>query len=374
MRKIVHLTNVHYWRDTRIFLKMCTSLAVHGFEVALVALDREAVQNEQFADQDVSVYLVAGNRVDNRLKRATTGARAVISQGLKLGKNLTFHLHDPELIPWIPYLRLRGHKVIFDAHEDFVAQNDSRDWARGWRQFPIKAIAGTLRLLVNTFASHVLTATEKIATNHPKNKTTVINNYPIIGELRRESADNQPLSHRPKRGIYVGGMNEIRGLKQIVEALPLTQEVEGVDLLGEFQDPALLEELKAHPGWAKVKHHGMQSRENVAKLMAQARFGIVTFHPLRNHVDAQPNKLFEYLSAGLVILHSDFPLWNKITRVPHLGRSCSPLDVPALAKNMDALVTDPQLDTKSEDAVAIINSTYNWPTEARKLIKTIEEI
>ena len=33
--------------------------------------------------------------------------------------------------------------------------------------------------------------------------------------------------------------------------------------------------------------------------MSAARFGIVTSHPLPNHFDAQPNKLFEYLSAGL---------------------------------------------------------------------------
>ena len=42
------------------------------------------------------------------------------------------------------------------------------------------------------------------------------------------------------------------------------------------------------------------------------RLVLVTFLKTPNHIDAQPNKMFEYMSAGLPIITSNFPLWREI--------------------------------------------------------------
>jgi glycosyltransferase involved in cell wall biosynthesis len=57
---------------------------------------------------------------------------------------------------------------------------------------------------------------------------------------------------------------------------------------------------------------GFVNREEAKQIMAESKAGIVTFLPLPNHINAQPNKMFEYMSASLPVICSDFPLWNSI--------------------------------------------------------------
>jgi hypothetical protein len=38
-KKIAHLTSAHPRYDTRIFIKMCTSLAMSGYKVSLIVAD-----------------------------------------------------------------------------------------------------------------------------------------------------------------------------------------------------------------------------------------------------------------------------------------------------------------------------------------------
>lgn len=372
MARICHVSSVHPWNDTRIFLKMCSSLAAQGHQVVEIVLEQgDAIPNGDH--NGVEVVGVTRGRIRNRLGRATIGVYRVLRAAMEKQPDI-IHLHDPELIPWIPYLRLRGVKVIFDAHEDFVAQNASRHWATGWRKIPIAIIAKSLRMIVNLSANHIITATETIAEQHPPERTTVVNNYPIEGELAVGAAEMTPLSIRPKRAIYIGGMNEIRGLVEVVDAAGKCEELEGLDLVGTFESDAFRDRLATLPGWQKVKAHGQCGRIEVKDLLSQARFGIVTFHPLPNHVDAKPNKLFEYMSAGLPVLHSDFPLWRSLSDAPSRGLAADPEDPEAIARGMRELLTRTDLDDMGARAAQSTRDIFNWRVETVKLVSVVESL
>ena len=294
---IVHVSSVHGWKDTRIFLKMCQSLEADGLKVALVILNPELKETCTETCEGVVVYQVRGADISGRLQRATIGAARVMRLALSF-KAKVIQIHDPELIPLLLVARLTRHKTIFDAHEDFIAQNDSRDWARGWKRYPIIMSTIILKVLSKMAATRIIAATSAIARKYPKHKVSIINNYPIIGELS-PPPDTPPIQQRANRGIYVGGVANIRGISEVVQAISLNDEIEGLDLVGPIEGADFESKLRALRGWQKVKYHGVCSRSEVANLMSAARFGIVTSHPLPNHFDAQPNKLFEYLSAGL---------------------------------------------------------------------------
>lgn len=368
---LVHVTNVHSWNDVRIFHKMARTLAENGLNVAVVAtssdIDRETLETVDKVD----IILLPRAPKLSRLKRATQLASKVSKKAITLDAKL-YQLHDPELIPQMLLAALAGTKIIFDSHEDFVGQTDGKEWASGYRRLFVKGVAHTFRFLSSTFFASILTATKSIAQDFPASKTHVVNNYPIIGELQCSDATTK-LTERPKRGVYMGNMSEIRGIRQIVEALDITKHVEGIDLAGSFDDPSFLQEMKALPGWSKVRYHGLLDRPKLAALLSGARFGIVTFHPLKNHISAQPNKLFEYLSAGLPVLFSDFPLWREIVNSEKLGSPVDPENPASLAIGMDKLVTAKNGDV-AEIARDLISSHFSWQAEGEKYVELIQRL
>jgi glycosyltransferase involved in cell wall biosynthesis len=88
--------------------------------------------------------------------------------------------------------------------------------------------------------------------------------------------------------------------------------------VGNFSEPEVEKEVKKYKGWSKVNELGFLDREHVKDVLSRSKIGILTFYPIKNHIDAQPNKMFEYMSAGLPVIASNFPLWKNIIE----GNNC----------------------------------------------------
>ena len=113
-------------------------------------------------------------------------------------------------------------------------------------------------------------------------------------------------------------------------------------MAGPVDRESTLQAMRACPGWNKVDYRGKVSRAEVREIMAESELGLLLFHPEPNHVDAQPNKMFEYMSAGLPVLASDFPLWREILVPSGAGVCVDPMDPAAIGASMRTLLADPQ--------------------------------
>jgi glycosyltransferase involved in cell wall biosynthesis len=90
-----------------------------------------------------------------------------------------------------------------------------------------------------------------------------------------------------------------------------------------------------------IKYLGVVNAEHVSEVVDQSLAGLVIFHPLPNHVECQPTKIFEYMAAGRPFIASDFPAWRALLGHFECGYFVDPLNVDELREAIDALALKP---------------------------------
>jgi glycosyltransferase involved in cell wall biosynthesis len=360
LHKIAHLTSAHPRYDTRIFLKECLSLSRSGFHTSLVVADGKG---NQVVD-GVEIHDVGAS--NGRMDRMFRVTKQVFSKARELDVDI-YHLHDPELIPIGLKLKRLGKKVIFDSHEDVAKQMLGKHYLSLPVRYFLSHAFATYEWLVCRRFDAVVAATPAIRDKFQCiNVDTVdINNFPMWGELASEVA----WAAKEKAVCYVGGIASIRGIRETVRALE--HVTSGVRLLlgGEFSEPDVAAELKAYPSWKAVDELGFLDRDGVRKVLERSIAGLVMFLPLPNHIDAQPNKMFEYMSAGIPVISSNFPLWREIVEGNDCGLCVNPMDPEAIAAAIDFLVSNPERAKQmGENGRQAVQARYNWTVEEGKLL------
>ena len=111
-------------------------------------------------------------------------------------------------------------------------------------------------------------------------------------------------------------------------------------------------------------------RNEVANVMSCSKAGIVIFHPLPNHIDAQPNKMFEYMSAGLPIISSNFVLWKEIVERNNCGICVNPLEPKEIAQSIEYIITHSnEAKEMGQNGKKAVLEKYNWGVEEKKLFE-----
>jgi len=358
--KICHLTSVHERYDIRIFLKQCRSLAKAGHDVTLVVADGRGAEIRE------GVRIVdAGKRATSRPLRMTLTARKVLAAARSTGSTI-FHLHDPELIPVGLQLKRDGARVIFDSHEDYITDILTKPYLKFGTARLVSVLYDRFERSALAAFDGVVSAYDAIANSYHERgiNSQVINNYPIEEEI---SLVPRP-SVRPGLVCYTGAITTIRGVPNLIDAMAHCRTPVKLLLVGPFTEKRAEESCKSSKGWERVEAFGLLNRQAMREQMDRCLAGLVTFLPVANHVAAQPNKLFEYMAAGLAVIGADFPLWKEIIEGEGCGICVDPTDPEAIAAAIDRLNAEPELARMMGEAGRqAVLKRYNWNAEAEKL-------
>jgi glycosyltransferase involved in cell wall biosynthesis len=356
---ICHLTSVHSRYDTRIFLKECKSLVKASHDVFLIVADGKG--NETI--DGVTIFDVG--KPKNRIQRMLFSTKKVFKKAKSINAAI-YHIHDPELIPAGIKLMKRGTKVIFDAHEDLPMQLLSKPYLNNTLgKILSKLFSYYERKSCKKFDA-IVTATLFIRDKFLKiNLNTIdINNYPMINELYTNGNN----TIKKNQVCYIGGLNKIRGMNEIFKAIKKTTSNVKIIIGGN------IESLSLHPN-DKIETLGFIDRKEVGKVLSDSIAGLVTFLPFPNHINSQPNKMFEYMSAGLPIICSNFPLWKQIVEDNNCGVCVDPLNSQEIADSIDFFTNNPiTAQEMGKNGRKAVEKQYNWELEEKKLLKLYSEI
>lgn len=365
--KIVHITTVHSPFDVRIFHKQCVSLAKSGYDVTLIQRgDRRETRN--------GVKIVALPSYRTRLGRMTFGVLKAIRLALSERPALV-HLHDVELIWGGLFLKAFGSRVVYDVHEDVVKDLEDKAYLPRWALSPLRAVVYVAEKLAVLTFDHISAATGAISRRFPSARVTLVRNTPILNELA--AAAPIAFAERPPNATYLGGLADFNGPSQMVRAIGLVSSHLGAKLIlgGRFPNTELENEVRALDGWEHVEFIGWIDRSQIGDVFARGRCGLVVYQPSPNVLDAEPNKFFEILSAGLPLVASDFPIWRSFVEQYGCGLLVDPQDPASIADAIEFLLAHPvEAEAMGLRGRAAIENSYNWNKDCSNLLAMYDKV
>jgi hypothetical protein len=316
--------------------------------------------------QEKNVEIIGFNAsFKSRFDRIKNAPQQILKLALSVSADI-YQLHDPELLRIAKQLKKKsGAKVIFDSHEDVPKQISNKRWIPRFIRPLIVRIYAKYEETICKDIDGVISVTPIICDRFRgiNKNTELIANYPNIETFTKVNEIK-----KAKNAIcYIGGLSENRGILELVEALEYCDAE--LHLAGKFETEALKEKTKALDGWKKVHYYGQVSRQKISEILALSHLGTVTLHPTPSYVEAYPIKLFEYMSAEIAVLASDFPLYRALIEKYDCGCFVDPLDIQKTAKTIQGMLEQKeQTRQQGQNGYKAVITEYNWEKEKKKLI------
>lgn len=274
------------------------------------------------------------------------------------------HAHDLNTLPVAAALARRlDLPLTYDAHELYpeISTLSPRE-ATVWR-FLERRLARR--------ADHTLTVCDSIATELQSRygvaRPTVLLNCPPAGS--QNGGPTSPAGLEEPLVLYQGGFSPHRGLGTLVLAAHRLDR--GTIVLmgwGTLEDE--LRSLIAREGLEeRVRIVPPVPPGEVVARATEASIGVIPYEPVGlNNAYSTPNKLFDYMAAGLPVAASRLPELIRFVEGGEMGLTFTPGDPVALADALNQILADPQRYEQMQAQARESARRYTWEQESAKLL------
>jgi len=367
MKKICVITTSHPADDNRIYLKEIMTL-LKKYRVVYITTGNIANRPNGLEIVEVGSF---ERTLAKRLSRNWKAFRLALKQDV-----VSYHFHDFDFISFAVLLRIIKHKpVIYDIHEDNPAVVKSRNYVKSRLVSSfLSAVVSIIEKTCSYFFSGALVVNEPIKERISKSvkNTVVIPNYPQKKLLDKYKAKKYT-DKKEIKAVHLGGLNNIRGAETIINGVAKLDNIK-LTIIGDIK-PEKYKEKLLKENIDKVEITGWKSYEEALAMAYNADFAIIGFLPVPNHMEASPNKIFEYMGLGLPILASDLPSFKALIEGGKVGVIYKSKNSEDFANKLKQLVSDKEkLTNYSKNAKNSFNERYNWESISKGLTNLYEEI
>lgn len=292
-----------------------------------------------------------------------------------------YHAHDVSALPacFLAAL-LRRKPLIFDAHELPLSELDGTSW-----QWLKKPLTHGLSILIR-YCTGVITVSPPIAreirTAYRISEVSLVRNVPSYQRISRGNLLRQHLGldTEVRIALYHGNLQADRGLDRLIRAARFLEPNIVIVLMGKGIGSTLaqLEALIAQEDVAnRVKVIPPVPYAELLHWAASADLGLIVYTPQQslNVQMCLPNKLFEYLMAGLPVLASPLDAVVKVLDTYKVGQVVPSLDPLEVASAINALLADSAaLAEMRHNALAAANGDLCWEKECQHLLQLYHRI
>jgi glycosyltransferase involved in cell wall biosynthesis len=290
--------------------------------------------------------------------------------------------HDLVALP--PAARARrelGGLLLYDTHELWLERDPHppESWLarRKWRRAEARLIRDADQIITPS-PSYAAELARRYGIEEPK----VIRNVPALAEQAasdgRSLREDLGASRDQLIALYLGGLQANRGLEQLIECAPLLDERCVVAMVG-GGEPRYASYLRD-----RVRAAGVESRVRILPpvpprdVVSYAREADLGLAPIINaslsYYLTLPNKLFEYIAAGLALVGSDFPEIGRLINGRHVGITCDPEDPAELAAAINSLVRDDAQREEMRQNAREAGGELNWDRESADYLRIVSEM
>ncbi len=268
---------------------------------------------------------------------------------------------------------ITGAELIYNSHE--LAITEPRNnflW-----QFIRQKLAYFIEWIFINRARHVITVSTGIASEFEKvyqlsNSPIVIRNVPdMYIPVCRPNSSNE---NSKLRLVFCGNISERRGIENTIHALALTKRPVSLTLLGKASNRyrKTLQRLAKRIGVEEnLVFKAPVPYEQVVDELSKYDIGVYCPSGSSSHlINSLPNKVFEYMHAGIALLVSDYPCLRDVIHSAGNGI----LIQDGLAHNIsDAIdeLSNQQMESFKK-ASSKSAADFSWNVEKRKLMDLVE--
>lgn len=370
-KEITVLTSAHSRYDVRIYHKELISLKKKYNSVKLIVLDGKG--NTISADGIEIIDINVKKRKTNRFNRFTIFQYLIVKY-FKNGKHL-IHFHDSECFVSIFFLKiLFNQNFIYDVHENLIEDIKSKQYIPKFLRRSLAFITNVIENFIVAKAKGVITATPYLKNKYLKRNKNVesIINYPEVNIFKSCSEYS---SRTANSVVYVGVINEIRGVFEVMDAIDYFPDNVRFSVAGPFTTEKVKNTFFKHKNINKVDYFGILDRVEIHELLNKSLCGILIGYPVKNALDSIPIKLYEYLACGLPVIISDYPKWKTFIKNNQVGFTVDCFDTKMVGLKVAEIIKNKKKSSEmSQLGRQLFESKYNWEDQQNKLYNFYENI